>query len=46
MRGTFRREVECRTLIDLGAPPPSTEKVEDPRWAKLRELDLGDDVVS
>ena len=32
-----------RTLQDLGAPPVErTEEQLDPRWAKLRELDLGD----
>ncbi len=38
------RCVQChRTLQDLGAPPvePDGEQL-DPRWAKLRELDLGD----
>jgi hypothetical protein len=32
-----------RTLQDLGAPvaEPGEEQL-DPRWAKLRELDLGD----
>jgi uncharacterized protein len=39
---TDRCELCKRTLIDLGAPAPSTETVADPRWAKLRELDLGD----
>ncbi|MEH3054802.1 MAG: DUF177 domain-containing protein [Patulibacter minatonensis] len=38
------RCVQCRrTLQDLGAPAPeSGEEQLDPRWAKLRELDLGD----
>jgi uncharacterized metal-binding protein YceD (DUF177 family) len=38
------RCVQCsRTLQDLGAPPVArTEEQLDPRWAKLRELDLGD----
>lgn len=39
------RCVQChRTLQDLGAPPvePEGEQL-DPRWAKLRELDLGAD---
>ena len=31
-----------RTLIDLGAPAPSTEPIADPRWAKLSELKLSD----
>lgn len=38
------RCVLCRrTLIDLGAPVPeaTSEPAPDPRWAKLRELDLG-----
>ncbi len=35
-----RCELCKRTLIDLGAPPPSTEHVADPRWAKLAELRL------
>ena len=37
-----RCELCRRTLIDLGAPEPSTETAPDPRWAKLRELDLGE----
>jgi uncharacterized metal-binding protein YceD (DUF177 family) len=38
------RCVQCtRTLQDLGAPPVGTDSAQvDPRWAKLRELDLGD----
>lgn len=38
------RCVQCqRTLQDLGAPAPSAgTEGGDPRWAKLRELDLGD----
>lgn len=38
------RCVQChRTLQDLGAPPVETDTEQlDPRWAKLRELDLGD----
>lgn len=39
------RCVQCtRTLIDLGAPAPTPadEAPLDPRWAKLRELDLGE----
>lgn len=40
------RCVQCsRTLVDLGAPAPVApeDKPADPRWAKLRELDLGQD---
>lgn len=38
------RCVQChRTLQDLGAPPvEAASEQPDPRWAKLRELDLGD----
>lgn len=40
------RCMQCsRTLVDLGAPAPpepGDEPPADPRWAKLRELDLGD----
>jgi len=37
------RCVRCkRTLVDLGAPPIEKSTMLDPRWAKLRELDLGD----
>ncbi|MFT4035595.1 MAG: DUF177 domain-containing protein [Patulibacter sp.] len=38
------RCVQChRTLQDLGAPPvEASGEQPDPRWAKLRELDLGD----
>lgn len=39
------RCLQCRrTLQDLGAPAPGNENEPgtDPRWAKLRELDLGD----
>ena len=38
-----RCELCKRTLIDLGAPPPSTETTPDPRWAKLRELEIRDE---
>lgn len=38
-----RCELCRRTLIDLGAPAPSTEVAPDPRWAKLRELKLDDE---
>lgn len=37
-----RCELCTRTLVDLGAPAPSTEVAPDPRWAKLRDLDLGE----
>ena len=37
------RCLKCkRTLVDLGAPAPSTEPAVDPRWDKLRELNLGE----
>ncbi len=35
-----------RTLVDLGAPEPSTEVAPDPRWAKLRELQVRDEPSS
>lgn len=38
------RCLQCqRTLVDLGAPAPSTEPAVDPRWAKLRELKLDEE---
>lgn len=42
--GDDDRCVQCqRTLQDLGAPAPAADEATlDPRWAKLRELDLGD----
>ncbi|MBJ7471617.1 MAG: DUF177 domain-containing protein [Solirubrobacteraceae bacterium] len=38
-----RCELCRRTLVDLGAPEPSTEVAPDPRWAKLRELNISDE---
>lgn len=35
-----------RTLVDLGAPEASTESAPDPRWAKLRELQVRDEPSS